>query len=243
MIYFVGRLMILSYCIVNLISTQADDETTALIKKVIEARGADKLASVQGFKIELRSFDLLGEEKTSVTGSVAVRGFDCSRIEFRTTKHHELSVFNKDRGWIRESGKTRDMTSEEISEAREGAFMSWVSMTLPTSEDGILYRLLPISKEGEQTLLGIKMSKKGIPDLEMWYDSKTFLPINQRFKFKGSDGEEVVLESRVTEHKPFNGIVIASKYTTYRNGKKYVETEVKSAEFFEDGMKLDFTKP
>ena len=47
----------------------------------------------------------------------------------------------------------------------------------------------------------------------------------------------------MSEHKKYNGIVIATKFTTYRNGVKWLETEVVEAQFYSDGKKLDFSKP
>jgi hypothetical protein len=243
MIRFLGPFAFLSGFLLIPLPGRGDDDLSAFLQKMVDARGGPKLAKVEAYRLELRSTLLAGDNKVRVSGFTAVRGFDCSRIEVKTDKSHDISVFNKDRGWVREDGTTRDMTREEIAEARESAYMDWVVMTLPITEPGVTFKRLPAVKEATQTLLGVKISKKAMPDLELWVDAETYLPVRQRFHFQRPDGKLVTMESRMDEHKKHNGIVIATKSTTYRNGEKWLETEVVEAQFYTDGKKLDFSKP
>jgi hypothetical protein len=135
------------------------------------------------------------------------------------------------------------MTEAEIAEARESTVMSWLIMTFPSSPLGVKFRKLPDVKEDNRLLLGVKISKKEMPDIELWVDSETFLPARYRYTFKRADGKVVTMETSITETKKQNDIVITAKSTTYRNGEKWIETSVENFEFFEDGKKLDFSRP
>jgi hypothetical protein len=223
--------------------SRGNDDASALLQKIIEAKGGPKLAKVEGYRLVLRSILLSGDNKVRVSGSSAVRGFDCSRLEIKTDKNHDILVFNKTTGWVKEDGKVRVMTQEEITEARESAYMDWVGMTLPIREQGITIKSLPAIKEETQTLLGVKISKKGMPDLELWVEAKTYLPVRQRYQFQPPDDKVVTMESRMSEYKKFNGVVIGTKSTVYRNGQKWLETEVIDAQLYTDGKQLDFEKP
>jgi hypothetical protein len=243
MIRFIGSFAFLSGVLLVPLPGRGDDDLSAFLQKMVDAKGGPKLAKVEAYRLELRSTLLSGDNKIRVSGSSAVRGFDCSRLEIRTDKIRHINVFNKGHGWVREDGKTRDMTREEIAEARESAYMGWVAMTLPITEPGITFKRLPAIKEESGTLLGVRISKKGMPDLELWVDANTYLPVRQKFQFQRPDGKVVTMEMRMGEHKKYNDIVITTKSTTYRNGEKWLETEVVEAQFYTDGNKLDFSKP
>src|SRR5262249_12104106 len=102
---------------------------------------------------------------------------------------------------------------------------------------------LPAVTEGTRTLPGGKISMKAMPDLGFWVDPKTYLPVGQRFQLKRPDGEVVTMESHITAFEQYDGIVIDTKWTTYRNGQKWLETEVVKAQFYADGKKVDFSRP
>lgn len=220
-----------------------DEEARSLLKKAIEARGGAKLEKVEACRIQLRASANTNGQTTMMTGSVIARGVDYLRTEMHVGNSFSVTVLNQNRGWVREGNNTRDMTLDEVTEERKSAFRSWTNMVLATADPAVTVERLTDKKDGKQVLLGLRISKKGDADLDLWVDGQTYLPVLQRFQFSRPDGEVVTMESRITENKKIDGIVVATKSTTYRNGIRWLETEVTEVLFFTDGKSLDFSKP
>jgi hypothetical protein len=75
----------------------------------------------------------------------------------------------------------------------------------------------------------LKVSRKGYRDVELYFDKDANLLIKAKWMAKAQEqgGKEVTQEAFYTDHKNVDGAMVPMKMVVNRDGKKYVEAEVK----------------
>src|SRR5262249_54827796 len=85
-----------------------------------------------------------------------------------------INVLNGDKGWRDSGAKTTDLDQEQLSPLREDAQILWVASLVPLLKDNA-YELAPVPEEkvNNQPAAGVKVTRKGFPDLKLYFDKKS----------------------------------------------------------------------
>jgi outer membrane lipoprotein-sorting protein len=233
------------------VPARADDaaDARAIVEKAVKAHGGqeklDKLpASTVAFK---GTFHGMGEG-IPLTGEVSVQGPDKQRVEMEIEaggqKFPIVIILAGDKGWTKIGKDTTEFDKEQLAEANEQAYASWVATLAPLKGKQFKLATAGESEVEKEAALGVTVSSKGHRDVTLYFSKKTGLLVKWEttVKEEGS-GKEVTQESFASEYKEVQGTQQAYKFVVKRSGKLHVEGEATKIELFE---KLDaslFEKP
>lgn len=138
-----------------------------------------------------------------------------------------ILVVNGDRGWVKTQGDTREMTREELDEHREGAYAVWILSLVPLRNKEFRLSRLGEAKVGGRPTDGIKVSRQGHFDVNMYFDREVGLlaMIETHFR-EARSGKEVNQETIFSGYKDVSGIRTPTEVTIRRDGKLAVEASI-----------------
>lgn len=247
----VGRALAVGFVVAVAAPARADDaaEARALVEKAVKAHGGqDKLDKFRGHVFKFKGkFHGMGEA-IDMTGEVASQGSDKQKVDVEVEaggmKFRFTVVVDGDKGWTRMGDETKEMDKDLLAETREQAYAGWVATLAPLKDKGFTLATTGETKVEKKAALGVKVSKKGHRDIDLYFDKETGLLLKSetRVKQDGSD-QEVNEETFFEEYKDAQGTKQAQKFSVKRDGKLYLEieaTEITLAEKLDAGT---FAKP
>jgi guanylate kinase len=117
----------------------------------------------------------------------------------------------------------------------------------PTDAKGKDYKRAPLGelKINDQDAVGLQISRKGRPDVNIYFAKKTGLPL--KCEVRSLDGleanKEVIHELLMTEYKKFGDLKMFTKLVWNKDGKRYLERELAEVKA-EESLDADlFAKP
>jgi outer membrane lipoprotein-sorting protein len=231
---------------------RADDaaDMKALLEKAIKAHGgADNLTKYKAMVANAKGkFHGLGDP-IEFTGEFSTQSPDKVRHEIggkvMDFTFKRIEVVNGDKGWIVENDNKKDMTKDEMVEAREGMHAASVARLVTLS--GKEYKLSPLgeAKVGDKETIGVRVERKDYRDISLYFDKKTgmLLKLETRVKDPMGGDKEYTQEVIYDDYKKVDGVEIAHKATIKRDNKPWVDSEIVECKLVE---KLDdsvFAKP
>jgi len=115
------------------------DSAKAIVDKAIKATGSeDKLSKLRVISMKLKGTLHEGDMNISLTGEFTSQGGDKTRAivhaEINGQAFTITEVLNRDKGWRNDQEATQEMSADELKEAQQGAYESW--LTHPNSAQG-----------------------------------------------------------------------------------------------------------
>lgn len=222
---------------------RADDQGDAqkIIDKAVKAVGSDGKFKAATWKGKGKFYGL--GEAIEYTGEWASQPPDRMRldmgIDFNGMKIQITRVVDGDKGWSKTADMSMDMSKEELEEAKHELYAQWVARVTPLKQPGFKFKPLGESKVGDKAAAGVKVSREGHRDVDLYFDKETGLPlkVSTRVKDIMGGGTELTQETLFDDYQEASGIKVARKLTVNRDGKKYVEfemSEYKPVEKLED---------
>lgn len=229
--------------------SRAEEQAQAIIDKAIKARGSEEaLAKYKAVTTKGKGiFYGMGEgipytfegsrqlpEKVKETVNAEIGG-----NPFKMT-----NVIGGDKGWTNTNGDTTEIEKDRLDGRKSEMHSQFVVTLAPLKDKTYTLTLLGESKQGDRTLVGVKVSSKGQKDVKLYFDKDTGLLAKAEFKgYHLMTGEEVNEEMTFSNYKDAEGIKEPMKVTIKYDGQKIIETEAAELKHHE---KLDdsvFTKP
>jgi hypothetical protein len=229
---------------------RADDaaDAKALVEKAVKAHGGqDKLAKFPAHTVVFKGkFHGMGAA-IDMSGEITTQSYDKVKVDIEVEaggqKVRFLSVFNGDKGWIRLGDETKEMDKDEIAEAKLQAHSGWVTTLVPLAGKEFTLATVGEIKIDGKPALGVKVSRKGHRDIDLYFDKESGLLVKTESRVKDEAGQEVMEESFLGGYKDVKGTKQAMKFTIKRDGKLFLEGEASDYQLAE---KLDdsvFAKP
>jgi hypothetical protein len=208
-----------------------------------EARLGKYRAAVWKFKGKDYS---MGE--TAFTGELAAHYPDRQRLTVRTVEDGkeeiEVTVVNKDKGWIKDEDGTKAMDAERLAEEKEQMYAQWISALLPLKDKTFSLAPLGEVKVDGRDAVGMTVTRKGHRQVNLFFDRKTTLLVKMEAPVKDEETDKQVWEhTYYREYQDVRGIQVPMRLEVKRDGKRYAEEEITAVELLEtlhDGM---FDKP
>jgi hypothetical protein len=231
-------------------TTRADESTTprALVEKAIEAQGGrDKLAKFPAMKSRFRGKIHIDGEKSDFTGEMIMQGADQRKlsieIEAGGAKVRIVQVLNHNKGWEKINDDAEEMGKADLAKAKEEAYGEWIATLVPLQDKA--FELAPLGEIqiDKQPAVGVRVSRKGHADVNLYFDKKTNLLVKIESRIKDENDQEVTEETFSSDYKEVQGTKQAMKFTVRHDGKVYLDgevTEMKLVEKLEDSV---FSKP
>jgi len=213
----------------------AADTPQAIVDKAIQAGGgAEKLAKtrtmVQTAKGQIMSFGAAVPATSEVTMHLPDRARWAFELDAGEQKVPVLLTLNGEKGWRSGGGAVKEMTKEEVQEQRERGYSLWLTTLLPLKDRDVELAALPDARIGDDETVGIKVTKKGRPEVKLYFNKKT----NQLLKLerKGKDaGQDATFEHFLSDYKDYEGLKLASRHIEQAAGKKVADWTVSGYKF------------
>jgi hypothetical protein len=189
-----------------------------------------------------------GREHVTTT-EIATQFPDRMRRDFRTGNAKAFIAYRRvlsgGKGWDLVNGRVTELPRGELPREKERLYADWVVRIHPLKAKG--FRLAPLSEAqvNGKTAVGVRVSKTGHPDIRLYFDKQTGLPVKRERQVKGSPlgGGPVKEEVYYDDYREAKGIKYPGKVTTFFDGKKEMEFETVE---FRPAEKLDarlFARP
>jgi hypothetical protein len=136
-------------------------------------------------------------------------------------------VMNGEKGWVRVNGATREMTREELDEHRQGIYCLWVMSLASLGNTEFKLSVVGDRTVARRPAAGVKVSRKGRPDVSLYFDKETGLLAMSEYRFKEArSGKEVNQGTILSGYRDVSGIRSPTKVFIDRDGKRAVEADV-----------------
>lgn len=250
------RAALLSACLLglglglNLVEASDQKELNALVKKAVKVLGgADKLTKLRIITCKSKgSLFVPGEIPVTEEGWMQYpnkfrHDFE---LDIKGTKIRQILVIDGDKGWL----KLMDNKAAPLTVAQKTAFRDYFYAlrvsTMPMELTGKDYKLSSVGevKVGDRPAIGIQVMRKGLPDVNLFFDKEKGYPIKSEFTaIDYLSGQECVHEFLFSDYKEMDGLPVYTRMIWNKDGKKFADremTEVKTVDSIDKGM---FTEP
>ncbi len=205
----------------------ADDRETALaiLDAAIKAQGgAEALAKTQTIVRTASGQMTVADKPVSITEQLTARWPDRVRRELEI-KQGEMTqrvilVLGGDKGWHLAGGTSGEMTPQRVQELRDDGLAQQMATLIPLRKDtSFALAPLPETKVDGKPALGVSVSRKGMNDIQLYFDKETHLLI--RMTRRASEaGTAVAKEETYAEYKEFDGVKLPTRIVQSVEGKK-----------------------
>lgn len=233
------------------VPARADDAADArvLVEKAVKAQGGqEKLEKFTATTTKFKGkFHGMGQA-IDMTGEVITQGSDKVKVDVEVEaggqKFRVVNVVAGDKGWTKLGDDVKELDKDELAEGRAQAYAGWVATLAPLTDKAFTLATVGEIKVDDKPALGVKVTRKGRRDVDLYFDKETGLLVKSetRVKDEGS-GQEVSEETVMSDYKEVQGTKHAMKFVVKRDGKLFMDGEATEVELAE---KLDasvFAKP
>jgi len=230
-------------------SVRAEDTNAReIVTKAIEAHGGEaELKKLENSSVKSKgTVQAMGLE-IAFTGEAMRAGADRRRMdlemEVMNQKIRLLSIFDKDKGWVKINDMVVDLDKDKIEEATEQGHVQEVTGLLPLKSKDYSLSVVGDDKVGDAAVTVIRVERKGHRDVSLSFDKKTLLLLKSETRVKDDQtGQEVTQETFFTDYND-KGLRQAKKVTLKRDGKVFVEAEVTELNVDQKFDDSTFAKP
>jgi hypothetical protein len=223
-----------------------DDECLALVTKAMKAHGGkETLKKYLGAQVKYKgTVDAMGVT-AKVEGEVFfnhpdrmknVINVDVNNMQIQVQQGFDGKVL-----WLNVAGMNMEIKDKEaIDEMKESMYAEQVSGLVDL--DNKEFKLSPLGemKIMDKAAVGIRVSKEGKRDVNLWLDKTNHLLLKTEHRGKDPFGQmgEANEEKYFTGYKAVNGLQTPSRMEVHHDGKKFMELEITETRYHE---KLDDT--
>jgi hypothetical protein len=186
-----------------------------------------------------------GEQEGTFTIETTVQGGDRFRLELiMDGTEKALLVLSGDKGWRKGGDRVRDLPAEIITLLKaELRALRMAQMLTPLKEKERKLSPLGEVQIKDRSALGIKVAEKDHPDVDLYFDKETHLPLWCELKVKERADNEVTTEWIFSEFTELAGIKHPKKVSLNRDGTKIMEMEISELKPVEKVDEKIFAKP
>jgi len=239
------------WCAVMLMVTAersaAEDQAHSIVAKAIEAQGGSEALARQKGASYTQSGTVYGKDGTQRPASarLAILLPDKVRYESHTSDGLPLiSVFDGKRGWVKKGNQTEEMKPAQLAAQEELMYLLRVVDLVPLQDPNFTLTDLGESAVDGHTLLGVKVSSSGHPDIQLFFDRDSGLLY--KLTTRSTDlqsGQQYDREELTWDYRDVGGIKLAMYFKIFQNGKPRVEMRLSDFKCTEQLDERLFTKP
>jgi hypothetical protein len=232
-----------------LVARAGGDETAAIINKAMKAHYPKGLPPKEygvriksKGKLHIMGMDLDISQELAI--QVPTKFKEVMVLDLQGKEVPVTTVFNGKQGWIKAGDKDVKLSKEILAELNEVGYVMSVTQGLHLKDKSLKLSLLGESRVNDRPAVGLKISKVGKKDINIYFDKATGLTAKvETRKIDQATGQEVTEERIITEYQVKGGRKVAKKVEVKRDGQPLAEVEVLDVEFVDRLDDSEFTKP
>ncbi len=241
------------WCSPKVLSSNSDDDTEEAARKVIASSiessgGQNNLKKYAHFSIKTKGVTYQFGSRIPFTAEYYWQ-LDPVRLRIGKTfsvnneTHVMVVVLDGDKGWGKKDNETKALSEEMVRIEKDLHWATWVAKNLSPTLDRAKCKLSYIGESEDKSALGVRVSRKGAADFELFFDKKTKLLTVIKSKAstdRANDTDQLDVYSR---YKEINGVMVPHARVSYVNGKKDLEDELVEFKFVASHSASLFEKP
>lgn len=225
-------LVLFALCLVGP-ARAADDAKAAreTLDRAVKAMGGPKLLAKKALSGTSRgTVEVLGN-KSPVTNEWTVQGLDqlkwISEVKLGDNTAAVVLVLNRDKTWVKgNNGEPNPLNKEQTKSLQQGiAGLRLAESLLPLTGKEWKLSSLGELKFDDVTTVGIKAVKKGLPELDLYFDKATHLPLRAEMRIAEPGGLDIPYVAKFANYKKVEGRQFFTKLTVLREDKILLEME------------------
>jgi hypothetical protein len=226
---------------------RAEDDAKALILKAIKAHGVKEGDGKKAVQTKTKGkLELMGgiEFTQEVSAQPPDKFKDVMDLQLMGMKITQTTVFDGKQLWVSAMGQTVELKDKYLEAVKDAMALSKILQLTFLQDKGIKLESLGEVNVENKPALGVRISKKGLKDVNLYIDKKSGLVVKvERRTVDPMSGNEITEERIVTEYQDLNGRKVAKKLIVNRDGKKLMEAEVTDLKFVDKIDDSEFAKP
>jgi hypothetical protein len=245
-----GRFFVVCLVLAGATSARAEESVTkALVDKAIKACGGEaKMAKLNLIHWKGKGTAYERDMEIPFTHEASMAGNDRLRMDLSAAvggmQIQALLVINRDKAWAKSMDMTKEPPKDELAPVLHTLYALRMPSLLPALKDKA-YTLSPLGevKVEDRTAVGLTVARKDYPDVNLFFDKESGLPVKCELRIKERGGREVTMHILYADYKESGGAKYAAKMTFKREDKQMAAiefTELEPKDKFEDSL---FDKP
>jgi hypothetical protein len=225
-------LVLFALCLVG--SARAADDAKAAretLDRAVKAMGGSKLLAKKALSGTSRgTVEVLGN-KSAVSNEWTVQGLDqlkwATSVTIGDNPTAVVLVLNRDKSWVKgNNGEPNPLNKEQLKASQQGfAGLRLAESLLPLTGKEWKLSSLGELKFDDVTTIGIKVAKKGMPELDLYFDKATYLPVRAEMRIAEPGGLDIPYVAKLANYKKVEGRQFFTKLTVLREDKVLLEME------------------
>jgi hypothetical protein len=235
-------------------AARADDaaDARAVLDRAIKAMGGkDKLARFQDVTWKGKGSVQIDAVTVTFTDEISAQGLERYNWQVAAEVNGRAIglaiVFNGGKAWLKpdNAAAAQDFPKPYIPLFRADLrAVRLAQHLLPLTDKAYRLSHLGELKVGDRMAVGVKVSHKDWPDVDLLFDKETGLPVRAELRLKeGTDGPEVVHVLTFGAYKETAGVKHFTKLALRRDDKLTIETEATEVSFPDKLDDSTFDKP
>ena len=247
------RLLLLALCVSPLGSPLLADEAKSarqiVDRAVAAAGGAKLLAAQQSLSGTSRGTIHLGEARHTIENTWTVEGLDklkwVSDLTMGDQTLNIVLVLDGKTGWIQGNGQTSsELKADVLTPLRHGfTGLRLVETLVPLLDRGTTLAPLGELKVDDRPTVGVKVTRKGMPDMDLYFDKRTNLPAKAELRVTESIKVEAAYTAFFSEYKKIGGRMVFTRLTVKRDDKTVLTMLRSNIESKEKAAEGTFAQP
>lgn len=148
--------------------------------------------------------------------------------------------------WLNVAGMVSEIKDKELlAEMKESMYSELVASLADIESKDYELSALGEMKIKDKDAVGVRVSRKGKRDVNLWLDKKTHMLVKSEFRGKDPFGMqgEANQEKYFSGYKAFSGVQTPLIMEVHNDGKKIVEMELSDVRYFEKLEDSHFNRP
>ena len=214
------------------VGADTDASSLAIIDKAIKALGGEeKLNAVKAASWKTKGTITFGNNENAFTSQNTVQGFNHFRRvfegEFNGNKVTGVTVLNGDKGWRKFGDNDKELDANGVANEKRTVYLQIVSaVVVPLKGKGFKVQAAGEEKVNGKAAVGVKATGPDGKDFKLYFDKKSGLPVKQVATVAGFGGKEFTQETLYSNYKTHDGIKVAGKQESLRDGEKFMEQQL-----------------
>jgi hypothetical protein len=194
---------------------RADEQASAraLIDQAVQAMGGEaKLGDLRAVTWKAKGTFQSGGQEAALANENSAQLPDRFRFVMELEANGNtvplLIVMNRERGWIQANGQTSDLPGDFHRSLADCCYAFGLAL-MPQRLKDKEFRLSPLGeiKINDRPAAGVRVSRAGRPDVNLYFDKSTHLPVKAETRVTEPDTkQEVAAELSFGEYREFDGI-------------------------------------
>jgi hypothetical protein len=232
------------------VSSRAENPPVGVVlDKAIKAIGGeDKLSKAHAVTWKTKAKVTIEGNENEMKIEGTLQGLDHYRSEFEGDFNGNvfkgLTVISGDKGWRKFGGMVMELDQDALKNEKRTIYLVASHLTLlPLKGKDFKVELAADSDVQGKPATALKITGPDGKEATLYFDKESGIPVRQVARVTGWMGEEYTQESTFSDYKEFDGIKVATKVTTKRDGEDFVKQEITEVKFTDKAPADAFAEP